>query len=75
MLNEVEVVSGMRKPLALFHGQEEQLVNGSYIDALDIPSLWRGAVQVIANAGHAPQWEQPEKFDALLKAFMEEVQR
>jgi hypothetical protein len=38
-------------------------------DSLKLPTLWRGATQVIAEAGHAPHWECPEEFDALLRAF------
>ena len=34
-----------------------------------MPSLWRGQVQVIDAAGHAPHWEAPAAFDALLDAF------
>jgi pimeloyl-ACP methyl ester carboxylesterase len=38
-----------------------------------MPTLWRGAVQTIPGAGHAPQWETPEAFDALLAAFIAET--
>lgn len=70
--DEVAVVAGLQIPLAVVHGAEEQLVNGAYFDTLAMPSLWRGAVQLIPGAGHAPHWEQPEAFNALLGAFLEE---
>lgn len=57
----------------MLHGAQEQLINGGYFDTLTMPTLWRGNVQVIADAGHLPQWEQPERFDALLDAFVGEV--
>jgi pimeloyl-ACP methyl ester carboxylesterase len=38
-----------------------------------MPTLWRGAVQVIPGAGHTPHWETPEAFDALLAAFVNET--
>ena len=38
-----------------------------------MPTLWRGAVQVIPGAGHTPHWETPEAFDALLAAFVDET--
>ena len=38
--------------------------------ALPMPTLWRGQVQVIPGAGHAPQWEQPAAFNSLLAAFV-----
>ncbi|HEY1015567.1 MAG TPA: alpha/beta hydrolase [Herpetosiphonaceae bacterium] len=68
--DEVAVVAGLALPLAVLHGAEEQLVNGAYFDELAMPSLWRGAVQLIPGAGHAPHWEQPAAFNELLGAFM-----
>lgn len=73
--DEVEIVANLTRPLAILHGEQEQLVNESYISALEIPLLWRGAVQIIADAGHAPHWEQPDQFNALLEAFLLETAR
>lgn len=42
---------------------------------LAMPTLWRGAVQELTGAGHAPQWETPDEFDALLGAFVADCQR
>jgi pimeloyl-ACP methyl ester carboxylesterase len=67
--DEVVVVGQLKQPLAVLHGADEQLVNGAYIAALSIPTLWRGAVQTIADAGHAPHWEQAGMFNALIEAF------
>jgi pimeloyl-ACP methyl ester carboxylesterase len=71
--DEVAVVRDLRAPLAVLHGAEEQLVNGAWFASVPMPTLWRGAVQTIPGAGHAPQWEAPEAFDALLAAFIEET--
>ena len=67
--DEVEVAAALKIPLAILHGAREQLVNGAYFDSLKLPTLWRGATQIIAEGGHAPQWERPDEFDALLRAF------
>ena len=72
--DEVAVVRGLKAPLAVLHGAEEQLVNGAYFASLAMPTLWRGAVQTIPSAGHTPQWETPEAFDTLLAAFIEETE-
>lgn len=69
-LDEVEIVQKLQKPLAIVQGEEEQLVSLPYLQSLSIPKLWRGAVQVIKDAGHAPQWEQSESFNSLLAAFI-----
>lgn len=71
--DEVVVVANLSRPLAILQGENEQLVNRAYFDTLNMPTLWRGAVQIVEGAGHATQWEQPEKFNALLKAFLSET--
>jgi pimeloyl-ACP methyl ester carboxylesterase len=71
--DEVAVVRDLKAPLAVLHGADEQLVNGGYFASLAMPTLWRGAVQTIAGAGHTPQWETPAAFDALVAAFIEET--
>ncbi len=71
--DEVAVVRDLRAPLAVLHGADEQFVDARYFGSLVMPTLWRGAVQVIPGAGHTPQWETPEAFDALLGAFIAET--
>ena len=73
--DEVDVVRTMHVPLAVLQGEQEQLVSRDYLQHLPMPTLWRGQVQVIRGAGHAPQWEQSETFNALLTAFVEECDR
>lgn len=69
-LDEVIAVGQMSAPLAVIHGEQEQLVSAAYLQALKMPTLWRGAVQIVPGAGHATNWEQPEQFNALLEAFI-----
>ena len=71
--DECAVVRDLRAPLAVLQGADEQLVNGGYFDSVAMPTLWRGAVQTIPGAGHAPQWETPRIFDALVEAFVQET--
>jgi pimeloyl-ACP methyl ester carboxylesterase len=71
--DEIEVVANLSVPLAILHGEREQLVNIAYLRALTAPTLWRGEVQIIPQAGHAPHWEQPEQFSTLLEAFIKDT--
>jgi pimeloyl-ACP methyl ester carboxylesterase len=71
--DEVAVVRDLKVPLAVLHGADEQIVKGGYFASLVMPTLWRGAVQTIPGAGHTPQWETPEAFDALIEAFIVET--
>ncbi len=73
--DEVEIVANLSIPLSIFHGKEEQLVNEAYLRKLKMPTLWRGEIQVISGAGHAPQWEQPEEFNRRLEAFVTDVNK
>ncbi len=71
--DEVEIVANLETPLAILHGEGEQLVNLEYIQSLKIPALWGGEVQVIKNSGHYAQWETPEAFNAVLLKFAADV--
>lgn len=71
--DEVQIVADMAAPLAIVHGAEDQLISLAYLQSLSMPTLWRGEVQVIEDAGHAAHWEQPQRFNALLAAFAESV--
>lgn len=68
--DEVAIASALGVPLAVLHGAEEQLVSLEHLRGLSLPTLWRGEVQLIAGAGHAPHLEQTEAFAALIDAFV-----
>lgn len=70
--DEIGVLTGLSIPMAVIHGGKEQVINYAYLKRLAIPTLWRGEIQVIPDAGHTPQWEQPEGFNALLEKFIED---
>ena len=71
--DEGAVVRDLKVQIAVLNGGEEQLVNGRYFGSVAMPTLWRGAVQMIPSAGHTPQWETSNAFDALVEAFVEET--
>lgn len=71
--DEIKVVANFNKPLAIVHGEKDQLVSLPYIKSLNIPTLWRGEVQIIPDAGHAPHWEQSSRFNHLLVEFIENL--
>jgi pimeloyl-ACP methyl ester carboxylesterase len=71
--DEIAIVSTLRQPLAILYGEGEQLVSLDYLRKLIIPSLWRGAVQVIPDVGHSPHQEAPGTFAALLDQFIADL--
>ena len=73
--DEVAIAGELRQPLAILQGAGEQLVNLDYLRKLTIPALWRGEVQVIPGAGHAPHQETPQRFADLLTEFSGDLGR
>jgi pimeloyl-ACP methyl ester carboxylesterase len=71
--DQLAIIARMRQPLAILHGEGEQLANLDYIKGLTVPSLWRGQVQLIAGAGHAPHRETPVQFAELLEQFIADL--
>ena len=71
--DEIVVAGSLKAPLAVLHGAEERLVNGAYFRSIPMPTLWRGTVQGVPGAGHSPQWETPQTFNALLEGFMRDT--
>ncbi len=68
--DEVAITGSLHQPLAILHGEGEQLISLDYLRTLRIPALWRQEIQVIPGAGHAPHLEAPEAFTALLQDFL-----
>lgn len=71
--DEVEIVARLTQPLAVVQGEGEQLVSLDYLRAVAAPSLWRGEVQVMTGAGHAPHVEAPADFAGVLGQFVADV--
>jgi pimeloyl-ACP methyl ester carboxylesterase len=57
-------------PAALVLGELEQIVNIQYVQSLGLSNLWRGSVQFVPGAGHNPQYDNPEAFNAVLSDFL-----
>lgn len=73
--DEVALAGALTVPLAVLHGAGEQLVSLDYLRGLRLPTLWRGEVQLIEGAGHAPHLERTDEFATLLASFVEECAR
>jgi len=70
MGNESENIKNLTQPIAIFQGRYDKILKRTYFDKLEIPTLWRKKVQLIDNAGHCPQIENPEQFNQLIQQFL-----
>jgi pimeloyl-ACP methyl ester carboxylesterase len=70
--DEMKITRAMSRPLAVLGGAQDQVASLSYVKtaAAAIPQLWMDRVMVIDGTGHALQWEQPARFNALLDSFV-----
>lgn len=73
LVNEVEILENIEKPILIFHGNDDQLVNVNYFEELIIPTLWQKQVKIINNAGHCPQLENSNDFNSLLSEFLNSI--
>jgi pimeloyl-ACP methyl ester carboxylesterase len=71
--DELAIAEALGRPLAILQGEGEQLVNLGYLQQLSIPSLWRGGVKLIPDAGHAPHQEATAAFTGLLDQFIADL--
>lgn len=72
-LDEKRAVELATVPVALVNGREDPFVRLGYLDGLSGAGLWHGMPIVIEEAGHAPFWDQPEAFNELLSAFIDDA--
>ena len=73
LVNEAEIIENIDKPVAIFHGMNDQLVNGEYFKELNIPTLWQNEIKIIPDSGHCPQLENPEEFNLKLNEFLDQI--
>jgi pimeloyl-ACP methyl ester carboxylesterase len=71
--NEMELLSMLDSPLAVFHGKKDPLVNQSYLSTIPKKSLWRNKIHVINNAGHTAQLDNHKLFNKLLIQYAEDI--
>ena len=68
--DEITVLEHFQNPIALVAGTSEAIVNLAYLQSLSSTvRVWRNGVQLVNDAGHAPQWERPVVFNDLLRRF------
>jgi len=62
------------KPLCIVHGELEPFVRLDYLRSLRYRALWRGRIQVIRDAGHAPHWQKADLFNRILWNFLQSAE-
>ena len=71
--DEAHAVQNSKVPIAVVNGANEPFARLSYVAGLSYGHLWRDRCHVIEGAGHAPFWQAPAIYNALLGAFVDDV--
>ncbi|MBZ0164289.1 MAG: alpha/beta fold hydrolase [Notoacmeibacter sp.] len=59
-------------PFAMINGTEDPFINHDYCAAFGYANIWRGSPQNVDGGGHAPFLANPDEFNRVLGAFLEE---
>lgn len=65
--------SDANRPIALVMGERDTGMSASFMQSVEGPALWHGAVQTIADAGHAPFLDAAAPFNTMLLQFLRDV--
>lgn len=69
-----EAVAGVAQPVLFISGAEDPLFPSAQLAGY-VPWFPDARLEIIADAGHSPYFEQPEAFNALLAGFLERGNR
>ena len=72
MPNEALILKNSNIPLAIICGENDVLINKTYIKSLPVSKLWKNKIITINDASHCLQLEQSEQFNKLLFLFLNE---
>ena len=68
-----DVLSKMRKPALITHGADDRIVKPIAVEQHKL-GLPRAQIHLMANAGHAPFWDDAATFNQRLRSFAEGLQ-
>lgn len=72
LVDNDDLLAKLRKPLLITHGEADGIVRPSVVDQHSA-LVGNAQVQMVANAGHAPFWEDAPTFNERLRTFVENL--
>lgn len=70
--NNDDLLPKIRKPVLITHGADDAIVKPAVVDQHKA-SMAHAQIHVMANAGHAPFWDDAASFNRRLRAFSESL--
>jgi pimeloyl-ACP methyl ester carboxylesterase len=72
-VDQRQLVETLAVPLAVVNGAQDPFIRLDYLDVPRYANLWDGRCHRLPGLKHAPFWEAPDVFDALLGRFIADV--
>jgi non-heme chloroperoxidase len=67
-----DLLPKIRKPVLITHGAEDAILKSAVVDQHKA-GMAHAQIHMMANAGHAPFWDDPATFNQRLGAFCESL--
>ncbi|MEO8210000.1 MAG: alpha/beta hydrolase [bacterium] len=67
-----DLLSKIRKPVLITHGDDDAVVKPASVDQ-HVAGVAHAQIQMVANAGHAPFWDDAATFNQRLREFSENL--
>jgi len=71
--NQLEIIKNISVPIAVYHGEYDQIINFDYLNSIEIPTIWRSLIQIIREVGHISFYESPADFNISFEAYLNTV--
>jgi pimeloyl-ACP methyl ester carboxylesterase len=70
--DSTEILTGFNIPTLIIHGSDDQLVPLAEAESM-AKAIPNSKFQVIPNAGHLPNMEQPDQFNNIMSTFLKDL--
>ena len=73
--DQLNIIKGIKVPVAVYAGEYDQIINLKYLESVEIPTMWKGNIQIIKDAGHIFFYESPADFNVSIETYLHTVFR
>lgn len=71
--DQLEIIKNISVPVAVYHGEYDQIINFDYLNSIEIPTLWGSLIQIIRDVGHIFFYESPADFNISFETYLNTV--
>lgn len=68
--DQIEIIENIQLPIAVYHGEYDQMINLDFLKSLKIPHVWGNRIQVIRDSGQIFFYECPADFNVSFEAYL-----